>query len=143
MKDKFVHIFHKRIFFAGSHRGVTYWPLTLFIKTTIDFCIGITKLYRNISEQLFEMSHSVLLGYCSNKCGFTMSDVTNCSNINCGLSRNNFCVKCSYCVDIEFLKYLWCEMFLRQDKFLLMFDDIFFCLSYVFELFFFAFYHSI
>ena len=130
-----------RILFFRVIRFVTFWWWT--IRAFIKLCIGITKLYRNISEQLFEMSHSILLRDCSYKCGFTVSDVTNCSNINCGLSRNNFCVECSDCIDIKFFKHLWCEMFLRQHKFLLVFDDIFFCLSYVFELFLLAFYHSI
>ena len=130
-----------RILFFGIIRLVTFWWWT--IRAFIKLCIGITKLYRNISEQLFEMPHSILLGDCSNKCRFTVSDVTYSSDINCGLSRNNFCVKCSNRIDIKLFKYLWCEMFLRQHKFLLMFDDIFFCLSYVFELFLFAFYHYI
>ena len=62
-----------------------------------------------------------------------MGDMTNGSNINRSLPRNDLWVEWRDLVDVELFKRLRCEMCLGQYCLLLLFDDVFTGLADEFE----------
>ena len=52
----------------------------------VEFCVSVPQLDGDVSEQFSEMTNGILLRDSPNKSGFTVSDVTNRTNVDSGLS---------------------------------------------------------
>ena len=71
------------------------------------------------------MTDGVLLRDCSDQCGLSVGDVTDGSDVDGRLSRDDLGVKRGNLLEVEVFECLWRQMSLGVDCLLLLSDDVF------------------